>query len=107
LAEVIAAGELTSIPGIGGVIAGVIERLYKTGSDPTLEKLRKDIPPGVLQMLSIPGLRPNQILKIYKETGLSNVEALQQAIESGELEGKKGFYTSFSAKSPAGPHNSP
>ena len=98
LAEVIAAGELTSIPGIGSAIAGVIERLYKTGSDPTLEKLRKDIPPDVLPMLSIPGLRPTQILKLYKETGLSNIEALQQAIERGDLEGKKGFTPVFQQK---------
>jgi DNA polymerase (family 10) len=98
LAEIIAAGELTSIPGIGSAIAGVIERLYKTGSDPTLEKLRQEIPQGVLQMLSIPGMRTSQILKLYKETGISNVEALQKAIESGELEGKKGFTPVFRQK---------
>ena len=46
LTEVIAAGELTSIPGIGSAIASVVERLYKTGSDPTLEKLRKEYPTG-------------------------------------------------------------
>lgn len=40
---------------------GVIERLYTTGSDPTLETLRKDIPQGVVHMLSIPGMRANQI----------------------------------------------
>jgi DNA polymerase (family X) len=98
LAEIIAAGELTSIPGIGRAIGGVIEQLYNTGSAPTLEMLRKDIPEGVLQMLSIPGMRTNQILKLYKEAGISNVEALRKALESHELEGKKGFTPVFQQK---------
>lgn len=98
LEKIIAAGELTSIPGVGNAIAGVIERLYTTGSDPTLETLRKDIPQGVLHMLSIPGMRANQVLKLYQTTGISNVDALQKAIESGELEGKKGVTPAFQQK---------
>ena len=98
LAEVIAAGELTSIAGIGSAIAGVIERLYTTGSHPTLEKLRKEIPQGVLHMLSILGLRSDQILTRYQQTGISNAETLQKAIDSGELEGKKGFTPAFKQK---------
>ena len=104
LEKILAAGELTSIPGVGNAIAGVIERLYTTGSDPALETLRKDIPQGVLQMLSIPGMRANQILKLYKDTGISNVEALQRAIESGELEGKKGVTLAFQQKVLQGLH---
>jgi DNA polymerase (family X) len=76
----------------------VIERLYNTGSDPTLEKLWKEIPQGVLQMLSIPGMRTNQILKLYKETGISNLDELQKAIESGELEGKQSYSPVFQQK---------
>jgi DNA polymerase (family 10) len=98
LEKIIAAGELTSIPGVGNTLAGVIERLYTTGSDPALERLRKDIPQGVLQMLSIPGMRTNQIFKLYKDTGISDIEALQKAIESGELEGKKGVTPVFQQK---------
>ena len=98
LAEVIAAGELTSIPGVGSAIASVVERLYETGSDPTLEKLRKDIPNGVFEMLSIPGMRTSQILRLHKETGISAVEALQNAIERGELEGTKAFTPAFEHK---------
>ena len=98
LEQIIAAGDLTSIPGVGDAIAGVIERLYTTGSAPALESLRKDIPHVVLQMLSIPGMRTNQILKLYKDTGISDVEALQRAIESGELAGKKGVTPVFQQK---------
>ena len=75
-----------------------MEQLYNTGTDPALEELRKDIPRGVLQMLSIPGLRTNQILTLYKTTGISTIEALQQAIENGELEGKKGLTPAFLQK---------
>lgn len=98
LPDLIAAGELTSIPGIGSAIAGVIERLYKTGTDPALEKLREEIPADVLQMLSIPGLRSDKILKLYKETGIKNIDELQKALELGKLDGVKGFTPAFRHK---------
>ena len=33
--------------------------------------MRKDIPAGVLEMLAIPGLRPDKVLKLHKELGLA------------------------------------
>src|SRR5437868_10596331 len=98
LSEIITAGELTSIPGVGRAIASLIERLYHTGSAPTLDMLRKEIPDGVIQMLSIPGIRTDQIRKLYETTGISNVAALQKAIENKELEGKRGFSPVFQQK---------
>jgi len=44
------------IPGVAEAIADIITKLHKTGTHPRLEKLRKEIPEGVLQMLSVPGL---------------------------------------------------
>src|SRR5882757_10631080 len=46
---------LTEIPGVGEAIADIITKLHRTGSHPSLEKLRKDIPAGVLEMLTVPG----------------------------------------------------
>jgi DNA polymerase (family 10) len=40
---------LTEIPGVGDAIADIITKLHKTGSHPSLEKLRKEIPEGVLE----------------------------------------------------------
>src|SRR4029434_1642439 len=47
---------LQDIPGVGDVIAGVITQLCTTGSHPSLEKMRAEVPESVLEMLAIPGL---------------------------------------------------
>ena len=98
LGEVIAAGELTTIPGIGRAIAATVERLYRTGEDPALGQLRKDLPEGVLHILSIPGLRANQVLRLYQETGISSVEELRRAIEDGSLKTSKALTPAFQRK---------
>lgn len=46
---------LTEIPGIGEAIADIVTKLYQTGTHPSLEKLRKEIPAGVLELLVFPG----------------------------------------------------
>ena len=51
-------GRLTEIPGVGESIADIITKLHRSGSHPSLEKLRKEIPAGVLELLAVPGLRP-------------------------------------------------
>src|SRR6187549_82727 len=56
LANVVAKGKLRDIPGVGEAIAEKIIKLHKTGTHPTLEHLREQMPSGVLDMLSIPGL---------------------------------------------------
>ena len=55
LGQVIAAGQLTEIPGIGEAIADIITKMYRTGTHPSLEAMRKEIPAGVLKMLAVPG----------------------------------------------------
>src|SRR3954466_6691564 len=67
LEDVIGEGRLKEIPGVGDAIADIITKLHKTGDHPRLEAMRKDIPSGALEMLDIPGLRPDKVLKVYKE----------------------------------------
>jgi DNA polymerase (family X) len=53
LTEVIHQDRLREIPGVGEAIADIITRLHQTGTHPGLEAMRKDIPAGVLEMLSV------------------------------------------------------
>ena len=62
LAEVIAAGRLREIPGVGEALAATIEQLYARGTTPKLEALRADAPVGVLEMLRIPMAAPSLLL---------------------------------------------
>jgi len=46
----------------GGSIAGIVTKPHRTGTHPGLEAMRKEIPTGVLEMLAVPGLRPQDRL---------------------------------------------
>jgi DNA polymerase (family 10) len=64
LDQVIAQDRVREIPGVGDAIAKIIKKLYATGTHPALEKMRKEIPAGVLEMLTVPGLRADKVLKL-------------------------------------------
>jgi DNA polymerase (family 10) len=73
LDRLVAEGRLQEIPGVGPAIADIITKLHQAGTHPSLESMRKDIPAGVLEMLSVPGLRPDKVLKLYKELGITSL----------------------------------
>ena len=98
LDEVIAAGELRQLPGIGDAIAAIIPTLHATGSHPMLEALRSDIPASVLPMLSIPGLKPEKVLALFRQLGIRSVPELEEAARAGTLAGAKGFGPAFAQK---------
>ena len=91
-------GELREIPGVGETIADIIEKLHLTGTHPSLEKSRREIPAGVLEMLAAPGLRPEKILKLYRELGIASLDELEAAVRADRLSGVKGFGPGFQGK---------
>jgi DNA polymerase (family X) len=95
---VIAEGRLKEIPGIGDAIADIITRLHSTGTHPSLEAMRKEIPAGVLEMLAVPGLRPDKVLKLYKTLGIESLAALEQAAREDRIKPVKGLGPALQAK---------
>jgi DNA polymerase (family 10) len=91
LDRIVAEDRLRELPGVGAVIADIIARLHRTGSHPALETMRKEIPAGVLEMLSIPGLRPDKVLKLHKELGVATIADLGEAARTGRLKAIKGL----------------
>ena len=85
LGELIADNRLRDIPGVGVAIAAVIEQMYRTGSHPTLEKMRGEIPAGVLDFLSLPGLPPDKVIRLYRELGLTSLPELEAAVSDDTL----------------------
>jgi DNA polymerase (family 10) len=98
LDHIIAQGRLREIPGIGDAIADIVKKLHATGTHPALEKMRGEIPAGVLGMLTIPGLRADKVLKLYQELGLTSLEELQEAARKGRLQKVKGLGASLQTK---------
>ena len=98
LDQLIKEERLTEIPGVGDALAGVIAQLHETGQHPSLESKRSETPQGVLEMLRIPGLKPDRIKKLYEELGITSLAELEEAAKSDRLTSTKGFGPAFQAK---------
>src|SRR4051795_9254486 len=91
LERLIAEERLTEIPGVGEAIADIITKLHRTGTHPSLEKLRKEIPAGVLELLTVPGLRPDKVLRLYKDLGIASLAELEAAAKDDRIKKAKGL----------------
>lgn len=98
LDALIAEDRLTEIPGVGDAIADIITKLHKTGTHPSLEKLRKEIPEGVLEMLAVPGLRPEKVLRLYKDLGITSLAELEAAAKDDCIKKAKGLGAALQTK---------
>jgi DNA polymerase (family 10) len=91
LDERIESGTLTGTPGIGPALAGEITTLYRTGSSPLLERLREELPPGVLELMRVPGLSVARMRALHQALGIASLADLRQACEAGRVRGVRGF----------------
>jgi DNA polymerase (family 10) len=98
LDKLIAEERLTDVPGIGEAIADIVTKLFQTGTHPSLEKLRKEIPAGVLELLTVPGLRPEKVLRLYKDLGISSLAELEAAAKEGRIKKSKGLGAALQTK---------
>jgi DNA polymerase (family 10) len=88
----LAAGEeLPKMPGIGAELSSKIREICDTGTSKTLEKLRKDYPAGILDLLRLPGVGPKRVRLFYEKLGVGSLEDLERAIRSGRLRALGGF----------------
>ena len=95
---VIEEGRLKEIPGVGDAIADIITKLHRTGSHPSLEKLRKEVPAGVLEMLTVPGLRPDKVLRLYNDLGIGSLAELEAAAKEDRIKRAKGLGSALQTK---------
>ncbi len=82
---------LTDLPGIGKDLAEKITTIVDTSSLPQLEELREQVPPGVLDMLRIPGLGPKKVAVLFHDLNLTSLDELKQAAGEGQIAKLKGF----------------
>ncbi|HYX81830.1 MAG TPA: DNA polymerase/3'-5' exonuclease PolX [Gemmatimonadales bacterium] len=93
IAELVSDGEfdLTDLPGIGGGIAKEITALVETGALPQRQQLIATIPPGLLDLLHIPGLGPKRVKLFHEELKVNSVADLKAALEAGKIATLPGF----------------
>ena len=77
--------KLTGIPGIGKAISDKIRELVATGQVQTYERARAQLPDGILDLRSIPGIGPKTAMLIASDLGVTTVEGVEQAAADGRL----------------------
>lgn len=91
LADLIAAGKLNEVPGIGEALREKITTLVNTGHLPFYEDLKKKVPAGLITMLRLPGIGPKKVKAMHDQLGIEDLDALKKACEAGEVAKLKGF----------------
>jgi DNA polymerase (family 10) len=91
LREAVEKGTLDQIEGIGASSRKIIEEYVKTGRSSDFDEVYASVPPGLIPMLGIPGLGPKTIALFWKQRGITSIDELIKAIDSGALAGLKGI----------------
>jgi DNA polymerase (family X) len=91
LASLVAEDRLTQVPGIGSALAAQIAELQRTGRSSTLERLRAELPPGILDLVQVPNLSVERVAALHRALGVRSVAELKAAAEAGRVRGVKGF----------------
>lgn len=82
---------LDKLKGIGESIAEKIMEFLATGKIKTFEKLKKDVPVELLELMDINGFGPATTRLLHEKLHINNRDDLVAAIESGKLASLKGF----------------
>ncbi len=84
-------GSLAATKGVGPATLEVIHELTTTGRSALLEELRGQVPPGLVEMLSISGLGVAKIRQIHETLGIDSLPELETAASDGRLAGLPRF----------------
>jgi DNA polymerase (family 10) len=91
IGELVRQRRLTEIKGVGNALAAQIAELYTTGNSSFLEKLRQELPAGIIELSQVPGLNLKKIEKLHEALGIASVADLRAAAEAGKIRDLKGF----------------
>ena len=83
--------DLTRLPGIGDDLADKVREIVDTGRSSLLERLRRELPPAVTELLQIPGLGPKRVKALYHDLAVQTVEQLYRAARDGRIRALPGF----------------
>ncbi|MBS1185350.1 MAG: polymerase [Proteobacteria bacterium] len=83
--------DLTRLPGIGDDLAAKVQEIVTTGRSSLLERLRRELPPAVTELLQIPGLGPKRVKALYHDLEVQTVEQLYRAARDGRIRALPGF----------------
>jgi DNA polymerase (family 10) len=85
LRTAIATGSLGQAKGVGPATMRIVTELADTGRASMLEELREQIPPGLVEMMRVPGLGLAKIRQIHERLDIESLPELEEAARDGRL----------------------
>lgn len=83
--------ELEQIKGISKSLIALIQEVQTTGTLQRWQELMEQTPPGILDILKLPGVGPKKVRALWQELGIQNIEELEEACRSGRVAQLPGF----------------
>ncbi len=91
IAQLAAQNRLRELPGIGQGMADRILEFIQSGRIQEFDQIKAELPPGLLDLLGIPGLGPKKVALIWNQLSVDSVAGLRKVIANGQLAGLAGF----------------
>lgn len=84
-------GKVTTVPGIGKTLEEKLKALDETGDIPSAVKLRAKFPPGLIEIMRLPGFGAKRAKLLYDELGIDSLEKLREAAEAQQIRQVRGL----------------
>ncbi len=78
-------GTLVKVNGIGDGVVRRIKELVETGKLADLVERRAKLPPGLMDLMNLPGVGIKTAQQVWKERGVTSIDALEVAAKAGKL----------------------
>jgi len=85
IAELVAAGRIQELRGIGPGIARRLDELVETGRIAELEELERDVQPELVGLGRFLGVGPKRMVEIGRALGVSTADEFREAARAGRL----------------------
>lgn len=95
-------GKLRDVPGVGPAIADKVHELLTTGKLEFYEKLIREVPLSLAEMLAVPDLGPKRVAQIWKKLNVTTLQELEAAARAGRLRKLAGLGEKIEARILAG-----
>jgi DNA polymerase (family 10) len=86
VADAIAKGDPLELPGVGEGILKRLEEMIRTGHMHELEEAKSKLPNGLMELMKLPGIGIKTAQQVWKERGITTVDALEKAAKEGALQ---------------------
>ena len=85
IADLVRDGKLKDVRGVGEGVARRIKELTETGKIAEAEDLRAKLPPGLVDLMNVPGLGLKTAQQVWKERNITSIDELDAAAKAGKL----------------------